>query len=140
MNFQEQCAFTGAWRGPPSDSTNRVYYVSSYFWDRATDAGIISDHHAIDWKTTPAEFAQRAAGVCGKKADDVAALYPRIPVDQLPYLCTDLSFCHTILTKGFKISDSSSVTLVKRVLYNGQPVEAAWPLGAAINQLGAQGH
>lgn len=31
----------------------RVYYVSSYFWDRALDSGIISDKEAISFKTSP---------------------------------------------------------------------------------------
>jgi hypothetical protein len=30
-----------------------VYYVSSYFWDRALDSGIIADTKALSWKTTP---------------------------------------------------------------------------------------
>jgi apyrase len=47
----------------------------------------------------------------------------------------DLSFMHTLLTKGFKIPESKRVTLVKRVKYRGNEVEAAWPLGAAINML-----
>lgn len=33
---QLQCTFNGAWGGP---RVPKVFYVSSYFWDRATDAG-----------------------------------------------------------------------------------------------------
>ena len=40
-----------------------------------------------------------------------------------------------LLTKGFKIPEEASITLVKKVEYNGDFVEAAWPLGAAINSL-----
>jgi len=35
----------------------RVYYVSSYFWDRALESGIIDDKAAIEWKTSPAVSA-----------------------------------------------------------------------------------
>lgn len=49
---QEACSFNGAWRGKPS-SMARVYYVSSYFWDRALDSGIIADKQATSWKTSP---------------------------------------------------------------------------------------
>lgn len=49
---QEACSFNGAWRGKPS-SMARVYYVSSYFWDRALDSGIIADKKATSWKTSP---------------------------------------------------------------------------------------
>ncbi len=55
--------------------------------------------------------------------------------DQAPYLCLDLTFQHTLLTRGFKIPDSTKVSLVKRVKYHSQEVEAAWPLGAGINLL-----
>lgn len=33
---QLQCTFNGAWVG---NRVPQVFYVSSYFWDRATDAG-----------------------------------------------------------------------------------------------------
>lgn len=54
---------------------------------------------------------------------------------QAPYLCLDLSFLHTLLTEGFRIQEGREVTLVKRVKYQSQEIEAAWPLGAAINLL-----
>lgn len=53
-----------------------------------------------------------------------------------PFFCLDLSYAHTLLTRGFKIPEDAQITLVKRVEYNGDLVEAAWPLGAAINALG----
>lgn len=42
----------------------RVYYVSSYFWDRAMDSGIITDKAAIHWKTSP---GVRGAGTRGQE-------------------------------------------------------------------------
>lgn len=59
----------------------------------------------------------------------------QVDAAQAPYLCLDLSFLHTLLTEGFKISEGAEVTLVKRVKYQAQEIEAAWPLGAAINLL-----
>lgn len=53
-----------------------------------------------------------------------------------PFFCLDLSYAHTLLTRGFKIPEDAQITLVKRVEYNGDLIEAAWPLGAAINVLG----
>lgn len=32
-----------------------------------------------------------------------------------PFFCLDLSYAHTLLTKGFKIPDDASITLVKKV-------------------------
>lgn len=53
-----------------------------------------------------------------------------------PFFCLDLSYAHTLLTHGFKIPESTTITLVKRVQYKKEQIEAAWPLGAAINLLG----
>ena len=50
--LQDACSFSGAWRGKPATMA-RVYYVSSYFWDRASESGIIADKAAIEWKTSP---------------------------------------------------------------------------------------
>jgi len=36
---------------------------------------------------------------------------------------------------GYKLADGKQVTMVKQVAYKGQNIEAAWPLGAAINAL-----
>jgi apyrase len=61
--------------------------------------------------------------------------FQQVGSDQAPYLCLDLTFQHTLLTAGFKIPESTKVSLVKRVKYHSQEVEAAWPLGAGINVL-----
>lgn len=48
-----------------------AFYVSSYFWDRATDAGIIGEKTAITWVLKPNDFSAAAAKAC---ASDVAGL------------------------------------------------------------------
>jgi hypothetical protein len=40
-----------------------------------------------------------------------------------------------LLAQGFGLSEEASVTLVKKVLYAGTPIEAAWPLGLAVDAL-----
>jgi apyrase len=59
----------------------------------------------------------------------------QVPESLRPYLCMDLSFQHELLIHGFKIPEDAEVTLVKKIKYRDQQVEAAWPLGAAINLL-----
>ncbi|WIA38219.1 hypothetical protein OEZ86_001563 [Tetradesmus obliquus] len=131
---KDACSFSGAWRGKPATMA-RVYYVSSYFWDRASESSIIADKAAIEWKTSPGDFAKRAAAVCGKAVPELTKSYSDLLAANAPYFCLDLSFCHTVLTQGFDLAETASVTLVKQVKYNGQTIEAAWPLGAAINDL-----
>jgi apyrase len=74
--------------------------------------------------------------VCGKDAAEVAKQYS-LQEAHAPYFCLDLSFCHTVLTQGFDLAEGSPLNLVKQVRYNGQTIEAAWPLGAAIDELSA---
>ncbi|GLI70304.1 hypothetical protein VaNZ11_015254 [Volvox africanus] len=133
---QLQCSFNGAWRGNGL-SKGRQYYVSSYFWDRAFETGIIKVQEAIMWPTSPKEFRAKAAEVCGLTTDAVVQAYPKVQGDSAKFLCLDLTYCDVMLTKGFKLDPGISVTLVKQVLYNGQHIEAAWPLGAAVNDLSA---
>ena len=56
---------------------------------------------------------------------------------QAPFLCLDLSFQYTMLKEGFHLPEDTSFTLVKKVKYRKQEIEAAWPLGAAINLMSA---
>ena len=51
IHTQDHCTFDGTWRGPPR--THSDYYVSSYFWDKAIETGIIKDTHALTWSATP---------------------------------------------------------------------------------------
>lgn len=39
--LQSQCTFNGAWGG---SKVPAVFYISSYFWDRAQDVGLIPDN------------------------------------------------------------------------------------------------
>jgi apyrase len=81
------------------------------------------------------DFAKRAAAACGKDVDELTRSFAGLAAAQAPYFCLDLSFCHTVLTQGFDLAEGAPITLVKQVKYNGEPIEAAWPLGAAINDL-----
>lgn len=62
---QEQCSFNGAWRGTDL-SKGRDYFISSYFWDRAFETGIIKDKNATTWETS----AQVGVGACGVVVGD----------------------------------------------------------------------
>ena len=53
LQLQDQCAFNGAWGGSRQP---KAFYVSSYFWDRAVEAGKLSDHTILQ------SFNMRVAG------------------------------------------------------------------------------
>jgi apyrase len=129
---QEECSFSGAWRGKRQEG--RSYYVSSYFWDRAVDSGIISDAKATFWPTSPKAFGDKVTAACSiSSVDIVPSQFPNVKPDAAPFFCLDLTYCHSLLVEGFKLPESSKITLVKQVIYDGKPIEAAWPLGAALN-------
>lgn len=71
---QEQCAFNGAWGGVRKPT---AFYVSSYFWDRATDAGIIADEGAITWTLKPSDLSAAGEKACSTPVARVPDLFPK---------------------------------------------------------------
>ncbi len=65
----------------------------------------------------------------------LSVAFPSVKADAAPFLCLDLTYCHALLEQGFRLDPAAKVTLIKQVEYDGQNIEAAWPLGAAINDL-----
>ena len=133
-----QCGFDGAWGGGGGDGAAK-FYVSSYFFDRASQAGLLPPN-AIEAPITPRAFKLAADTACA--ARDAAARVQAFPVGpegspDAQLFCLDLTYCHALLTSGFGLEDETPIRLVKQVRYKGKPVEAAWPLGAAINSLGS---
>ena len=51
------------------------------------------------------------------------------------YLCLDVAFQYVLLTEGFGITPDKPVHLIAKLPYNGEMVEAAWPLGDALEVL-----
>eukprot|EP00884_Botryococcus_braunii_P017771 jgi/Botrbrau1/4678/Bobra.33_2s0041.1 len=129
---QDQCAFNGAWGGVRQP---KAFYISSYFWDRATDVGIISKEGATTWTVTPKRLSEVGNKACTSPASMLASLFPKVSEALRPFLCMDLAFQHELLIWGFRIPEDREITLVKQIQYGDQLVEAAWPLGAAIDLL-----
>mmetsp|Transcript_32932 Transcript_32932/g.78154 ORF Transcript_32932/g.78154 Transcript_32932/m.78154 type:complete len:449 (+) Transcript_32932:117-1463(+) len=131
---QGMCSFNGAWGGGLGHGADKVY-VSSYLFDRGVDSGIVRDPEAIRWDATPAQYKEAAAEVCSLDEEAVKRKYPNVSPEHAPYLCMDLSYCYSVLVRGFKIKETAPVTMIKQIQYKGENLEAQWPLGAAINSL-----
>lgn len=132
---QKHCSFNGAWdgsRGPGS----KTFYLSSYLFDRVSQAGLV-DPNKPSGKTTPKAILAAAEKACALSVSEVMATFEGVEEKDAPYYCHDLSYAHSLLVVGYKLKDAQTVTLVKQVEYKGQNIEAAWPLGAAINALSA---
>ena len=130
-----ECGFNGAWGGGGGAGAAE-FYVSSYFWDRAQQAGLVPEG-ALQVKLTPGAYLEAAQTACAAPSGGIGEAFPGVPSGADGQLfCLDVVYCHALLTSGFGLEEAQEVTLVKQVEYRGEGVEAAWPLGAAINSLG----
>jgi hypothetical protein len=55
-----------------------AFYVSSYFWDRATDAGIIGEKDAITWTLKPNDFSAAGERACASNVASLALSFPDV--------------------------------------------------------------
>lgn len=130
---RDECSFNGAWGGTKGQGSKRVY-LSSYLWDRAVNVGIVTDEE-IDGRSSVSELKKHASEACSISIDEVTTKYHGVEEKDAPFMCMDLTFAHALLSVGFKRHEWEDFTLVKQIEYESKPVEAAWPLGAALNSM-----
>ncbi|GAA0173840.1 nucleotide phosphatase [Lithospermum erythrorhizon] len=125
-----QCTFGGIWNGGGGDGQKNLF-VASFFFDRAAEAGIVDPSLDVA-KVRPVNYKDVARRACSSGLEDAKSIFPRVEQDNLPYLCMDLAYQYTLLVDGFGLDPQQEITLVKKVKYQNSLVEAAWPLGSAI--------
>ncbi|KAK1367345.1 Apyrase [Heracleum sosnowskyi] len=125
-----KCTFGGVWNGGGGDGQKNLF-VASFFFDRAAEAGFVDPKKPVA-KVRPVDFEDAAKRACQTNLEEAKATYPRVEPDNLPYLCMDLVYQFTLLVDGFALDPWQEITLVKKVEYQNSLVEAAWPLGSAI--------
>ncbi|XP_041027810.1 apyrase 1-like [Juglans microcarpa x Juglans regia] len=130
-----KCTFGGVWNGGGGDGQKNLF-VASFFFDRAAEAGFADPNVPIA-KVHPREFREAAKRACETKLVNAKAAYPRVKEENLPFLCMDLVYQYTLLVEGFGLDPWQEITLVKQVKYRNALVEAAWPLGSAIEAVSA---
>nr|XP_043613236.1 apyrase 2-like [Erigeron canadensis] len=129
------CTFGGVWNGGGGAGQKNLY-VASFFFDRAAQAGFVDSHSNVA-KVCPVDFREAAQRACQMTLEDAKSAYPNVEDSDLPYLCMDLVYEYTLLVDGFGLQPKQQITLVKRVEYQKSLVEAAWPLGSAIETVSA---
>ncbi|XP_047964201.1 apyrase 2-like isoform X1 [Salvia hispanica] len=125
-----KCTFGGVWNGGGGDGLKNLF-VASFFFDRAAEAGFINPNLAVA-TVRPSDFEEAAKQACQTRLEDAKASYPRVKPEHLPFMCMDLVYQVTLLVDGLGIDPWQTITLVKKVKYQNSLVEAAWPLGSAI--------
>ncbi|XP_058737689.1 apyrase 2-like [Vicia villosa] len=130
-----KCTFGGIWNGGGGDGQKNLF-VASFFFDRAAEAGFADPNKPVAI-VHPMDFEEAAKQACQTKLKNAKSTYPRVEEGNLPYLCMDLIYQYTLLVDGFGIYPWQEITLVKKVKYEDALVEAAWPLGSAIEAVSA---
>ncbi|KAL0735598.1 hypothetical protein Bca4012_011808 [Brassica carinata] len=125
-----KCTFGGVWNGGRGGGQKNMF-VASFFFDRAAEAGFVDPKQPVA-TVRPIDFEKAAKKACSMKIEEGKSKFPRVEEDNLPYLCMDLVYQYTLLIDGFGLEPSQTITLVKKVKYGEHAVEAAWPLGSAI--------
>ncbi|RDY13338.1 hypothetical protein CR513_01760, partial [Mucuna pruriens] len=130
----ENCTFGGIWNGGRGSGQRNLVLTSSFYYV-ASELGVAdptkpnSKVHPMDW-----EIAARQA--CQISFEDVASTYPLVnDPEKLPYVCMDLVYQYTLLVHGFGLDPEQEITVAKGIEYQDSVVEAAWPLGTAIEAI-----
>uniref|UniRef100_A0A0D9XNL1 Apyrase n=1 Tax=Leersia perrieri TaxID=77586 RepID=A0A0D9XNL1_9ORYZ len=124
----KNCTFNGVWNGGGGAGQNELYVASSFYY-MASDIGFI-DREAHSAKSTPAAYKDAAEKVCRLSVQEAKAAYPR--ARDHAYLCMDLIYQYTLLVDGFGLEARKEITLVEKVKHGEYHIDAAWPLGTAI--------
>lgn len=72
---QSECTFAGAWGG---SQVPAVFYISSYFWDRAQDVGLIPDDKTISVVIKPAVFRTHGDRACKTPMQHLPTEFPAV--------------------------------------------------------------
>jgi len=142
MHFDEdcgvegECSFDGVWSGGGGGGSKRNF-VSSYIVDIARDVGVIP-RKSTRSSVLLEDFKKAADRVCGLDYESTTSLFSHYLNNDtdIPFICMDVIYAYVLLKKGFQLSEGQQFTLVKQFDYKNKKVEAAWPLGAAINTIG----
>ena len=121
----------------PRFSNGQPIFAMSYYFDRAIYVGLV-EPDAVRGRVTVQQFRQAAHTACALRISELSARYPHVAAEDAEFLCLDLSFITALLGDGFGIGSHDKIDLAKKLPYNGEEIETAWPLGASLASLSKQ--
>lgn len=126
------CAFNGAWRGTGETD----FVLLSYLYERVEQAGAgVYEPNEGPGTVSMPELRLAATRICNmdlRKLESFTDSDPIHPEDPA-FFCLDLAYIYALLTEGFGIN--SQVSMAKKFEENDVQFEAAWALGAALEDL-----
>uniref|UniRef100_A0ACD5WR39 Uncharacterized protein n=1 Tax=Avena sativa TaxID=4498 RepID=A0ACD5WR39_AVESA len=132
----KNCTFNGAWNGDGGAGQADLYLASSFYY-MALRMGFI-DREATSGKTAPAAYRAAAEKICPLSFLEAKAAYPRVRTVDAAYMCMDLIYQYSLLVDGFGLEPTKEITVVEKVKHGEYFMEAAWPLGEAIEAVSAK--
>ncbi|KAM3316954.1 hypothetical protein ACQJBY_034864 [Aegilops geniculata] len=132
----KNCTFGGVWGGG-GGAGQATLYAASFFYGKATQVGWV-EKDAPSARSSPGAFRAAAKKICPLSLEEAKAAYPG--VREAPYICMDLVYQYTLLVYGFGLAPAREITLVEKVKHGEYFMEAAWPLGEAIEAVAPKKH
>ncbi|CAN6362644.1 unnamed protein product [Urochloa humidicola] len=129
----KSCTFDGVWNGGGGAGQRNIYATTGFYY-LASHVGFI-DSKSPSAKAPPAAFLAAAKKACQLDIKKAKVAYPNIDDKDVPYLCLDLTYTYTLLVDGFGLQPMKKITFVDKVKHGEYYIEAAWPLGTAIESV-----
>jgi guanosine-diphosphatase len=116
---KKPCAFNNVYQPSLSAAFSGPVYAFSYFYDR------MEPFLPSDGRVTVGQYKSIGRKICEGKEEPYAD-------KNVGTMCMDYSFLYTLLSEGYGLNDDRELWVKKKI--NG--IETAWPLGAALSQMG----
>nr|ACJ85398.1 unknown [Medicago truncatula] len=127
----QNCTFGGIWNGG-GGSGQRKLFAASFFFYLAAEVGMV-DPNKPNFKIRPVDFESEAKKACALNFEDAKSSYPFLAKKNIAsYVCMDLIYQYVLLVDGFGLDPLQEITAGKQIEYQDSLVEAAWPLGHAV--------
>nr|BAM84272.1 apyrase [Medicago truncatula] len=127
------CTFSGIWNGGGGSGQKKLFVTSAFAY-LTEDVGMVEPNKPNSI-LHPIDFEIEAKRACALNFEDVKSTYPRLTEAKRPYVCMDLLYQHVLLVHGFGLSPRKEITVGEGIQYQNSVVEAAWPLGTAVEAI-----